>query len=117
MNDREQYVRMRAYEIWEREGRRDGQADDHWRQAEAEVERELSQKASADEQPNASTRMGATLEPKKARSGASGPEKVVKSPRRSQSGKEPSAAKEMRARSGSSRGKAGQASLRQAAPA
>lgn len=30
-------VRERAYEIWEREGRPDGQHEDHWRQALAEL--------------------------------------------------------------------------------
>lgn len=30
-------IRERAYEIWEREGRPDGQHEDHWRQALAEL--------------------------------------------------------------------------------
>jgi hypothetical protein len=30
-------VRERAYEIWEREGRPDGQHENHWRQALAEL--------------------------------------------------------------------------------
>jgi hypothetical protein len=30
-------VRERAYEIWEREGRPDGQHESHWRQALAEL--------------------------------------------------------------------------------
>lgn len=33
----EHRVRERAYEIWEREGRPEGKADAHWRQAEAEI--------------------------------------------------------------------------------
>jgi hypothetical protein len=38
--DREQAVREAAYSIWEREGRPDGHAEDHWRQALAEMARE-----------------------------------------------------------------------------
>jgi hypothetical protein len=30
-------IRKRAYEIWERRGRPEGQHDDHWREAEAEL--------------------------------------------------------------------------------
>ena len=30
-------VRQRAYSLWEQEGRPEGQAEDHWRRAEAEV--------------------------------------------------------------------------------
>lgn len=33
----ENRVRERAYEIWERNGRPDGKAEEHWRQAEAEI--------------------------------------------------------------------------------
>jgi Protein of unknown function (DUF2934) len=40
MSDKEQRIRTRAYEIWEREGRHDGWAEDHWRRAELEVEQE-----------------------------------------------------------------------------
>ncbi len=35
-SDREQRIRERAYEIWEREGRA-GSPEDHWFQAEREV--------------------------------------------------------------------------------
>lgn len=38
--DREQAVREAAYFIWEREGRPDGQAEGHWREALAEIARE-----------------------------------------------------------------------------
>lgn len=37
---REQRIRQRAYEIWEREGRPEGEQDRHWRQAEKEIEGE-----------------------------------------------------------------------------
>ena len=40
MSDKEQRIRTRAYQIWEREGRHDGRAEDHWRRAELEVEQE-----------------------------------------------------------------------------
>ena len=33
----EQRTRERAYEIWERAGRPEGMATEHWRQAEAEI--------------------------------------------------------------------------------
>jgi hypothetical protein len=55
MSDKEQRIRTRAYEIWEREGRREGRAEDHWRQAELEVEQALkspnAQAAEAPDQP------------------------------------------------------------------
>ena len=38
--DKEQRVRMRAHEIWERHGRPDGRHDEHWQQAEREIEME-----------------------------------------------------------------------------
>jgi Protein of unknown function (DUF2934) len=47
--DREQRVRARAYEIWEREGRPRGRDQDHWYQA----ERELAAEASDETEPPA----------------------------------------------------------------
>ena len=35
--DAEQAVREAAYRLWEREGRPDGKADDHWRRAMIEL--------------------------------------------------------------------------------
>ena len=35
--DLDERIRRRAYELWEREGRPEGHALDHWRRAEAEV--------------------------------------------------------------------------------
>src|SRR5689334_2617465 len=76
MNDREHRIRLRAYEIWEREGRHEGRADDHWRQAQIEIERESVKAAQtiAPEQPT--KKSGKRAEPStdkaKARSGASG---------------------------------------------
>ncbi|MDQ2103159.1 DUF2934 domain-containing protein [Azospirillum isscasi] len=38
--DREDRIRHRAYEIWEREGRPEGRGESHWAQACAEIEAE-----------------------------------------------------------------------------
>jgi hypothetical protein len=38
-------LRERAFELWEEEGRPDGRHEDHWRRAEAELERMLLQHA------------------------------------------------------------------------
>jgi hypothetical protein len=43
MSDKDERIRMRAYYIWERQG--GGRAEDHWGEAEREVERELAQQA------------------------------------------------------------------------
>jgi hypothetical protein len=51
MSDKEQHIRMRAYCIWEREGRSEGRAEDHWWEAEIEVERELARPAAQDDGP------------------------------------------------------------------
>ena len=40
MDDYTQRVRLRAYLIWEREGRPEGLADDHWLEAERDVAQE-----------------------------------------------------------------------------
>jgi hypothetical protein len=39
-DDREDKIRARAYEIWQREGSEDGVALDHWVQAQEEVDAE-----------------------------------------------------------------------------
>ena len=45
MQDREQKIRERAYEIWDREGRPLGRELEHWAQAEREVaEREVAER-------------------------------------------------------------------------
>src|SRR3954452_5764934 len=55
MSDKEQSIRVRAYAIWEGEGRHDGRAEERWRQAELEIEQALrsaeAQAAEAPEQP------------------------------------------------------------------
>ena len=40
--NREQIVRDTAYAIWEAEGKPDGRAEDHWRQAETRVSASLT---------------------------------------------------------------------------
>jgi hypothetical protein len=50
-NQRHEKVRERAYQIWEREGRQDGRAEEHWSQA----EQELADTAETDETPASGT--------------------------------------------------------------
>ncbi|MER8430096.1 DUF2934 domain-containing protein [Mesorhizobium caraganae] len=38
--DRNERIRRRAYEIWQREGAADGEHERHWHQASAEIDRE-----------------------------------------------------------------------------
>ena len=42
--DREERVRARAYEIWEREGRQEGSHEAHWQQAERELQEESGER-------------------------------------------------------------------------
>src|SRR4051812_4884521 len=53
MNDKKQHIRMRAYEIWQREGYSDGRAEDHWHQAEAELRADFVK--SSKQEPKAMT--------------------------------------------------------------
>jgi Protein of unknown function (DUF2934) len=39
-NQREQRIRDRAHQIWEREGRPDGQEQNHWERASREIDEE-----------------------------------------------------------------------------
>ena len=39
--DKEELIRQRAREIWEREGQPEGRATEHWQQATQEIEAEL----------------------------------------------------------------------------
>lgn len=48
MNDAEEQIRARAHAIWEAQGHPEGLADEHWRQAEAE----LAEAESTDALPN-----------------------------------------------------------------
>jgi hypothetical protein len=47
MDTRRQQISERAYAIWEREGRPEGQAERYWHMAEAEIAREMSEPAAA----------------------------------------------------------------------
>jgi hypothetical protein len=42
MDDREEKIRVKAYEIWERQGR-SGSPEDHWREAERQLTAEEGQ--------------------------------------------------------------------------
>jgi hypothetical protein len=43
----EDAIRLRSYQIWEREGRPQGCADEHWRRAKAELEAEMEEASMA----------------------------------------------------------------------
>nr|WP_314094922.1 DUF2934 domain-containing protein [uncultured Shinella sp.] len=45
-DDREQRIKDRAFEIWQREGSRDGRSLSHWLQAERKIEEEDAIKGS-----------------------------------------------------------------------
>jgi hypothetical protein len=47
MDSREERIRVRAYEIWERQGR-SGSPEDHWLEAERELKAEEPTKAASD---------------------------------------------------------------------
>jgi hypothetical protein len=40
--NKEELIALRAYALWEAEGRPEGQAEDHWRRARREIDRETS---------------------------------------------------------------------------
>src|SRR5689334_12089519 len=52
-DDRDQRIRDRAYQIWEREGRPEGRHDEHWRRAAEEIEAEARPKAATAAKPAA----------------------------------------------------------------
>jgi hypothetical protein len=74
MSDKEQRIRVRAYAIWEGEGRHDGRAEERWRQAELEIEQALrsaeAQAAEAPEQPPKATGNRAKTSTKATQTGA-----------------------------------------------
>jgi hypothetical protein len=52
--DRDARIRRRAHEIWETEGRREGEADRHWSRAAEDLDREdtaIQREGIADEKP------------------------------------------------------------------
>ncbi|KAA3447892.1 DUF2934 domain-containing protein [Mesorhizobium sp. SARCC-RB16n] len=48
-DDRDDKIRTRAYEIWQREGGAHGDHDRHWHQAEMEIDREAALPLTADD--------------------------------------------------------------------
>ncbi|ARP64619.1 hypothetical protein A9K65_015525 [Mesorhizobium sp. WSM1497] len=48
-DDRDDRIRERAYQIWEREGRMQGDPERHWHQAEAEIDLEGALPLTADD--------------------------------------------------------------------
>ena len=58
--DRDERIRQRAHEIWEREGRQDGSQDENWQRAERELsQQEGSQGEDSSNSENAPQRMSA----------------------------------------------------------
>ncbi|MDK1385335.1 DUF2934 domain-containing protein [Sinorhizobium sp. 8-89] len=49
-NDREELIRRRAYAIWEKEGRPEGQDQRHWEQASREMQREENRSSTGEKQ-------------------------------------------------------------------
>jgi cell division septation protein DedD len=47
-NDRQKRIEQRAYEIWEREGRRSGMDAENWQRAEAEIAQEEAEASTAE---------------------------------------------------------------------
>jgi hypothetical protein len=43
----EDAIRLRSYQIWEREGRPEGCSDEHWRRAKTELEAEMEEASMA----------------------------------------------------------------------
>ncbi|WP_288078843.1 DUF2934 domain-containing protein [Shinella sp.] len=50
-DDREEKIRKRAHELWQQEGRPDGKPDDHWYQAEREIDQGDGE-IEGDDEPN-----------------------------------------------------------------
>lgn len=73
--DRAERVRRRAHDIWERDGRPDGRHDEHWAQAEAEVDDEIRA-----EKRNEETESSAPEVPPKRRSKATAAKPVTTKP-------------------------------------
>jgi hypothetical protein len=69
-SDREKRVRERAHQIWQREGEPHGRADEHWAQAEAEIELEhelAADRAAAGQKPRSEAPRGEPARKEKAR--------------------------------------------------
>ena len=55
MNDRDERIRQRAHEIWEREGRPHGLEQEHWDRATREIDAEGSQVSETAQNPDAAS--------------------------------------------------------------
>ncbi len=52
-DDREDRIRRRAYELWQQEGSPEGKPDDHWLQAEHEIDHDEGHgEVEGDDEPN-----------------------------------------------------------------
>ena len=51
-DDREDKIRRRAHELWQQAGQPDGRPDDHWYQAEREIDHGGTGEVEGDERPN-----------------------------------------------------------------
>lgn len=61
MDSREDKIRVRAYEIWERQGR-SGDPQDHWLEAERGVRAEEDAKAASQDRPEATVESASPVE-------------------------------------------------------
>ena len=50
--NREDRIRKRAYELWQQEGSPEGKPDDHWLQAEHEIDHAHDEEIEGDDKPN-----------------------------------------------------------------
>lgn len=51
-DDRDEKIRKRAHELWQQEGQPDGKPDDHWYQAEREIDQGGRGEIEGDDMPN-----------------------------------------------------------------
>ena len=85
MDHRDEKIRMRAYEIWERQGR-SGSPDDHWFEAERELRVEAEPSETAQDRPEATVEQASPVAAVEALEAASNsPAKRKRSPRSSKS--------------------------------
>lgn len=69
--DKRSKFEIRAYEIWEREGRPDGKATEHWEQAVAEIAREEAEaKAAKSKKPSNRKKTTGGTKPEKSKPAA-----------------------------------------------
>ncbi len=66
-DDRQERIRQRAYAIWEREGRRDGDHERHWHMAAGEIDAEDAGRAAKPARKPAAPRKAAATPAKDAK--------------------------------------------------